>query len=245
MVTVVPRPGEPPEEREDPDPGDPGDEPPDGPPIVDPPPSITVTVSPSDASIVAGGRATFVASVVWGDDADVGWSATCGSVAGSGAVVEYTAPLAATATQCVLTARSFVDPEQSAPATVRVTLPDRPQGGEGTVLAAGVGHALALATDGTVWDWGANSAGQPGDGGTAGRSTPAPVVGVDQVRSVGAGSGRSVALRSDGSVWAWGAGAQPTGAGSAVPLQVTALAGVRAIAVGNHFALALKADGTV
>ena len=246
LVTVLPTSGDPPGDPGDDDPSDdPPDGPPDDPPVVDPPPSIAVAVSPAEATIVAGGSVTFTASVDGGDDEDVGWSTTCGSVAGSGAVVAYTAPLVTAATQCVLTARSFVDPGKSASATVWVTVPERPQRGEGSVLAAGVGHALALATDGTVWAWGKNSDGQLGDGGTVGRSMPARVVGLGNVRSVGAGSGRSVALRADGSVWAWGLGAQPDGAGSALPVQVTALEEIRAIAVGNHFALALKADGTV
>jgi alpha-tubulin suppressor-like RCC1 family protein len=40
-------------------------------------------------------------------------------------------------------------------------------------------HALALRSDGSVWSWGNNAAGQLGDGSTLDRFTPVPVPGLD------------------------------------------------------------------
>ena len=44
-----------------------------------------------------------------------------------------------------------------------------------TAVAAGIDHSLALASDGTVWAWGANGDGQLGDGTTIQRLTPVQV----------------------------------------------------------------------
>jgi len=45
----------------------------------------------------------------------------------------------------------------------------------GAVMAAGVGHGVAVAADGTVWAWGENEYGQLGDGTATNRSTPVQV----------------------------------------------------------------------
>ena len=43
------------------------------------------------------------------------------------------------------------------------------------MLAAGHGHVLALGHNGSVWSWGANSAGQLGTGSLSERTLPAKV----------------------------------------------------------------------
>jgi alpha-tubulin suppressor-like RCC1 family protein len=45
-------------------------------------------------------------------------------------------------------------------------------------IAAGYAHTVALMSDGAIWTWGYNNAGQLGDGTTTNRSTPGPVVGL-------------------------------------------------------------------
>jgi len=78
--------------------------------------------------------------------------------------------------------------------------------GSVTQVVAGDGHALALKSDGTVWGWGANLAGQLGNGTTANSSTPGPVsfpAGVKLVR-IAAGGSHSMALDSNGHLWGWG-----------------------------------------
>jgi alpha-tubulin suppressor-like RCC1 family protein len=39
-------------------------------------------------------------------------------------------------------------------------------------IACGYSHTAAVKTDGTLWTWGANTAGQLGDGTTVNKSTP-------------------------------------------------------------------------
>ena len=54
-----------------------------------------------------------------------------------------------------------------------------PLAGAAANLAAGDGHTLALASDGTVWVWGDNCRGQLGDGTTTNRATPVQVLGAE------------------------------------------------------------------
>ena len=72
------------------------------------------------------------------------------------------------------------------------------------VLRNQEGHAVALREDGTVWTWGDNQSGQPGDEEAIRRSTPEQVQGISAVRAIAAGDRHTVALREDGTVWTWG-----------------------------------------
>ncbi len=119
-------------------------------------------------------------------------------------------------------------------------------------ISGGMGHSLAVRSDGTVVTWGPN--GQPSS------LTPVPVTLLTNVIAVSAGAAHSLALKSDGTVWAWGnnsAGALGdyfTEGFSAVPVQVGAgqfgqttpgFDSIIAIEAGFGHNLALKADGTV
>lgn len=81
-----------------------------------------------------------------------------------------------------------------------------------TNIAAGGRYSLAVASDGTVWAWGANPFGQLGIG-TATDDFPVPEQ-VDTtawaprtITDINASSGaNSVALASDGTIWTWGSG---------------------------------------
>src|ERR1017187_5782766 len=75
--------------------------------------------------------------------------------------------------------------------------------GSGIVqIAAGSSFGLALRSDGTVWAWGSNGAGQLGNGTvTSAQTTPVQVTGLSGVVAVAAGTDQSLALRSDGTVW--------------------------------------------
>jgi len=117
------------------------------------------------------------------------------------------------------------------------------------MLAGGIYHTLALRSDGTVWAWGQNGAGQLGDGTTTNRKTPVRVLELTDVVGV-AGSNHSLALKSDGTVWAWGYNnSGQLGDGTTTdrntPVQVLGITGVVSIAAGTWHNLALKNDGTV
>jgi uncharacterized repeat protein (TIGR01451 family) len=55
-------------------------------------------------------------------------------------------------------------------------------------------HSLAIKSDGTVWAWGYNSAGQLGDGTAINRSTPVQVSGLSDVTAIATGSQHSLAI---------------------------------------------------
>jgi alpha-tubulin suppressor-like RCC1 family protein len=129
-------------------------------------------------------------------------------------------------------------------------------------IAAGMYHAMALKTDGTVWAWGYNDSGQIGDGTLTNSPTPVQVLGpggsgfLAGVQGIAGGGRHSIALKADGTVWAWGSnqyGKLGDGAAtdSVTPVQVVgpggagSLAGVQAVDAGGDYAMALGTDGTV
>jgi alpha-tubulin suppressor-like RCC1 family protein len=65
-------------------------------------------------------------------------------------------------------------------------------------IAAGGGHILALKSDGTVWTWGHNGFGQPGNGtitpNSYGIATPAAVPGLTNITAISGGGIFSLAL---------------------------------------------------
>ncbi len=113
-------------------------------------------------------------------------------------------------------------------------------------LAAGGFHSLAIKTDGSLWAWGANGAGQLGDGTTTGRLTPIQIL--TGVAAVAARADHTLALKTDGSLWAWGANGfgqlgDGTTTGRSTPIQI--LTGVAAVSAGSGHTLALKTDGSL
>ena len=121
-------------------------------------------------------------------------------------------------------------------------------------VAAGGDHSLALASDGRIFGWGANTSGQVGDGTTSSRSTPTPVTAPPGVTftAVSAGTAHSLAVASDGSVWSWGFNASGqlgtgTTTDASTPQQVAMPAGtpVATVAAGGSHSLALTASGRV
>jgi alpha-tubulin suppressor-like RCC1 family protein len=113
-------------------------------------------------------------------------------------------------------------------------------------------HNLAVKSDGTVWAWGRNIAGQLGDGTyTRSKNIPVQVNGLTGVIAIAAGGGHSLAVKSDGTVWAWGLnnfGQLGDGTNirrKNIPVQVNGLTGVIDTAAGGLHSLAVKSDGTV
>jgi alpha-tubulin suppressor-like RCC1 family protein len=123
-------------------------------------------------------------------------------------------------------------------------------------VAAGRGFSLAVGTDGTVWAWGSNSAGQLGDGTTTNRSTPARVRGpngagvLGSVSTASAGSDHALALLTDGTVRAWGTNTHGqlgdgTTANRSVPVPVQGVGCVTQVAAGGRHSLARLCNTTV
>lgn len=118
-------------------------------------------------------------------------------------------------------------------------------------IAGGQYHSLAVKSDGTVWAWGYNNAGQCVPGGTPTYVlTPTQVNGLTDISSVAADNDFSIALKRNGTVWAWGANDYGTlGNGTTnrqtTVVQVSNLSNVTAIDTGGSFSFALKSDGTI
>jgi alpha-tubulin suppressor-like RCC1 family protein len=94
-------------------------------------------------------------------------------------------------------------------------------------LAAGNAHACAVLASGQVACWGANDAGQLGNGTTQSAATPTLVPGVDDGVAVAAGDQHTCVLRATGRVYCWGAnvhGQLGTGTTSRVPQVLPVLA---------------------
>ena len=134
-----------------------------------------------------------------------------------------------------------------------------------TAIAAGGYHTCALGADRSVWCWGADDAGQLGDGGSAletAHSMPARVEGVS-ASAIAAGMSATCALDAEGSVTCWGylgTGRSDSGATSTrpccastalenvcmpAPQAIAGLPRVTAIGVGKEHACALGDDGLV
>lgn len=110
-------------------------------------------------------------------------------------------------------------------------------------VAAGYGHTCAIKTDGALWCWGANHAGQAGDGTTDGlKLSPVQVVSLGSavVEVVAAGE-HTCALLGDGTLWCWGDLAE-----SNVPVQIASLGtSVLQVATSQGNVCAIKSDGAL
>ncbi len=88
---------------------------------------------------------------------------------------------------------------------------------------------VAVQSDGSVWAWGSNGAGQLGTGGTAASTVPQRITTINDVAEATAGFDHTVFIKRDGTVWAVGSNAfgqlgnPAAGAGSLTPLQIPVL----------------------
>jgi hypothetical protein len=72
-------------------------------------------------------------------------------------------------------------------------------------ISIGVDFIAAIKTDGTLWTWGKNSAGQLGDNTTISRSTPVTTfAGGADWKSIACGDRHTAAIKTDGTLWTWG-----------------------------------------
>jgi alpha-tubulin suppressor-like RCC1 family protein len=114
-------------------------------------------------------------------------------------------------------------------------------------ISVGEEFAVALGSDGSVWAWGADDAGQLGNAPTASPVTrPVETTGMDSgITQVSAGANHVLALKSNGTVLAWGdnsEGELGTGstAGVAGAVQVSGLASVTQVSAGAGYSLAIR-----
>lgn len=125
-------------------------------------------------------------------------------------------------------------------------------GGLPKIVAVAVGsyHALAVASDGSLWVWGYNNDGELGDGTYNNSPVPEKNLGISGVVAVDGGQTHSLAVKSDGTVWAWGNnGNSQLGDGTTTlrltPVQTLNIANATSVAAGGFYSMARTADGKV
>jgi len=120
-------------------------------------------------------------------------------------------------------------------------------------ISSGPNFTLAVKTDGTLWSWGWNGAGQLGQGTTDSNmthNTPVQVGSGTNWKMVSAGGNHSVAIKTDGTIWAWGYNySGQLGISSNVSQNVPTKIGVgttwKYVTAGGEHTIALKNDGTI
>jgi alpha-tubulin suppressor-like RCC1 family protein len=130
-------------------------------------------------------------------------------------------------------------------------------------------HTCGIRSDGTLWCWGKNDAGQLGDGSEeASRLEPVQVVAAGESgeapwadwEAVALGTSSTCGLRGDGTIWCWGSGGSgqrgdgSTAASRTTPSQVLKAEGTAgpaawsdwvAIGLGGSTACGIRQDGTL
>lgn len=95
-----------------------------------------------------------------------------------------------------------IDTTGGAPSSVGVRV-DRHVAGI-TQIATGFNHSLAIDANGAVWNWGANTHGELGDGKGVNEGTPLMLSLPATAAQIEGGQQTSVAVLSDGTLWSWG-----------------------------------------
>ena len=117
-------------------------------------------------------------------------------------------------------------------------------------IDSGLYHTLALASNGTLWAWGYNNAGQLGDGTTTNRTQPVQIgIATDWV-SVHAGYYHSFAIKQDGTLWGWGENTfnklgDGSGTNKLQPIQIGTATNWAKVSGGEDFSVGLRTDGTI
>jgi alpha-tubulin suppressor-like RCC1 family protein len=123
-----------------------------------------------------------------------------------------------------------------------------------TAISAGTYDSLAIGSDGNLYAWGYNNAGQLGDGTTTDQHSPEMITLAPGVTptAISAGAFHSLAIGSDGRLYAWGSNDQgELGDGTTTehdsPEVITLAAGVTptAIAAGYYHSLVIGSDGNL
>jgi len=117
-------------------------------------------------------------------------------------------------------------------------------------ISAGSSHTIAIKTDGTLWAWGSNNAGQLGDSTTTQRNSPVQIGTAANWASISAGNGHTIAIKTDGSLWAWGYNQYgQLGDGNNTdrnsPMQIGSATNWASISAGNSHTIAIKTDGSL
>jgi alpha-tubulin suppressor-like RCC1 family protein len=116
-------------------------------------------------------------------------------------------------------------------------------------VACGTHHSTAIRSDGTLWAWGYNGAGQLGDGTFKERNSPIQIGSEKNWLNVFCVHSITFAIKSDGTLWAWGNNNQGllcdgTKIHSRSPIQIGSETNWSQVNGSYGFIIALKSDGT-
>ncbi len=120
-----------------------------------------------------------------------------------------------------------------------------------STVAAGTAHTCGTRTDGTLWCWGNNNAGQLGLGSTSQQTSPVQVGNLTTWKRVAAGDSHTCATKTDGTLWCWGSnvdgqiGIGNTTTPQTSPVQVGTATAWKTFGAGNLHTCATKTDGTL
>ena len=125
---------------------------------------------------------------------------------------------------------------------------------DNVTVTADSGTAYAVKTDGTLWSWGYNGAGQLGHNNKTAYSSPKQIPGTSwsgaSAKIAGANSG-GLAIKTDGTLWAWGSGSYgqlgqntPSGTEYSSPRQIPGTTWSK-VASRGFGVFAMKTDGTM
>jgi alpha-tubulin suppressor-like RCC1 family protein len=112
-------------------------------------------------------------------------------------------------------------------------------------------NAAAIKTDGTLWLWGDNGAGQLGDNTTISRSSPVQTVSRgNNWRQVACGYSCTAAIKTDGTLWCWGYNyngqlGDNTTTSRSSPVQTIVAGNNWKSAFAAYHVAAIKTDGTL
>ena len=113
-------------------------------------------------------------------------------------------------------------------------------------------HLAAIKTDGTLWTWGSNGAGQLGDNTITNKSSPVTTAGGgNNWNSVSVGWASTAAIKTDGTLWTWGhngSGRLGDGTTTSRSSPVSIAGGGsnwKQVACGYSHMAAVKTDGTL
>ena len=138
-------------------------------------------------------------------------------------------------------------------AAAKQTLPMLIAGGTYAAVSAGEYDTCAIKGDGTLWCWGDDYYGELGDGDTATKVMPTPVMTTLTFTQLAVGDGHACAIASDGTLWCWGYNlygevgndnndSDPVYAAQRVPIQIGSDTWT-SIAAGTDHTCGVRSDG--
>lgn len=119
-------------------------------------------------------------------------------------------------------------------------------------VVGGYTHSAAVKTDGSLWIWGFNYAGQLGRNNTINASSPVQTISSGTSwKDVSAGGAHTGALKADGTLWMWGLNSNGQLGNNTIlnrssPIQTISAGSVwKKISIGGTHSSAIKTDGTL